>query len=373
VCSVIDLLILSQIPAIGANRLRSLVSHFGDPCHVSTASAKEISAIEGFSKKLASTVTHFFKSAAYVKANIYAERQLSKLNHAEGRILTFWDEQYPDLLKKIYDPPPFLFVKGTIQKEDSYAIGIVGTRSPSEYGMGITEKFSHEFAKLGITVVSGLARGIDTVAHTATLKQGGRTIAVIGSGLDVIYPPENKLLSEKMTAHGAVVSEYEMGAKPDAVNFPKRNRLISGLTLGTLVIETDCNGGAMITANTALDQNREVFAVPGLVTSKRSRGCHALIKEGKAKLVENVNDVLIELSTKLRPLLKSVLNEEHKTDIELSFFERNLYEVLTDVPLHIDLIAERSDASISDTLVNLLSLEFKGLIKQLPGKLFVRR
>ena len=163
-----------------------------------------------------------------------------------------------------------------------------------------------------------------------------------------------------------------MGAKPDAVNFPKRNRLISGLTLGTLVIETDCNGGAMITANTALDQNREVFAVPGLITSKRSRGCHALIKEGKAKLVENIDDVLVELSTKLRPLLKSALKEEHKPHIELSFFERNLYEVLTDVPLHIDLIAERSNASISDTLVNLLSLEFKGLIKQLPGKLFVR-
>lgn len=371
-CSVIDLLILSQIPSIGANRLRSLVSHFGDPVLVSSASAKEISTIEGFSRKLASTVTHFFRSNDSAKAKLYAERQLSRLNKAEGNILTFWDERYPDLLKKIYDPPPLLFIQGTIEKEDTYAIGIVGTRSPSDYGISVAEKFSQEFAKLGITVVSGLARGIDTVVHAATLKQGGRTIAVIGSGLDVVYPPENKILSEKISAHGAVISEYEMGAKPDAVNFPKRNRLISGLTLGTLVIETDCNGGAMITANTALDQNREVFAVPGLVTSRRSRGSHALIKEGKAKLVENVDDILVELSSKLHPLLKSVLKKEHKPPVEVSLFEKNIYEVLTEAPLHIDVIARQSNASISDTLVNLLSLEFKGLIRQLPGKMFVR-
>jgi DNA processing protein len=155
VCSVIDLLILSQIPAIGANRLRSLVSHFGDSSYVSSASAKEIATIEGFSKKLASTVTHFFKGAAHAKAKLYAERQLSKLNRIEGRILTFWDDQYPDLLKKIYDPPPFLFMKGMLQKGDGYAIGIVGTRSPSAYGIDVTEKFSQEFANLGITVVSG--------------------------------------------------------------------------------------------------------------------------------------------------------------------------------------------------------------------------
>jgi DNA processing protein len=370
--SVIDLLLLSQIPGIGANRVRTLVSHFGSPTVVLEAPVRAIIEVDGFSKKLAYTIVQFVKSDQFDIAKEYAEHQLSRMNKNEGHIVTFWDKHYPDALKKIYDPPPFLFYRGEFRDEDKYAIAIVGTRSPSEYGIGMAEKFSQELSRLGITVVSGLARGVDTIAHSSTVKAGGRTLAVIGSGIDVIYPPENKALSERVAKSGAVLSEYAMGAKPDAANFPKRNRIISGLALGTVIIETDINGGAMITASTALDQNREVFALPGHVTSKRSRGCNALIKEGRAKLVESTDDILEELSSRLRHLLKKSEKDEKPHPPEMNFFERSIYDALTEDPLHIDSITEKTGMSTADVLVNLLSLEFKGIVKQLPGKMFLR-
>jgi len=199
-----------------------------------------------------------------------------------------------------------------------------------------------------------------------------RTIAVIGSGIDVIYPPENKKLSEAIARHGAVVSEFDMGAQPDAEHFPQRNRIISGLSLGTLIIETNVDGGAMLTARWALDQNREIFAVPGPINEKRSRGCNMLIKRGEAKLVETVDDILEELSSKLRPVLRSQQQREEHPAVQLSLFEKKIYDVLDDDPLHIDVIATRANVTTADALVHLLSLEFKSLVKQLPGKLFVR-
>jgi DNA processing protein len=221
---------------------------------------------------------------------------------------------------------------------------------------------------LGITVVSGLARGIDTTAHSATLKSGGRTIAVIGSGLDVPYPPENKKLLDQIADTGVVVSEFPMGAKPDAPNFPRRNRIISGLSLGTVIIESAEDGGAMITASTALDQNREVFAIPGNINDKRSSGPNKLIQEGRAKLVQNVDDILAELNVKLE---KGSAKKEERPAIQLTIFEQKIYDILGTDPTHIDDIAEAADSSTSDVLVTLLSLEFKGLIKQLPGKMFM--
>lgn len=370
--SVFDLLTLSQIPGIGSNRLRMLISHFENTDAVLNASIREIAMVEGFSRKLASTIVHFIKSQKLSEAKEFAERQLSKLNKFEATIVTFWDKQYPESLKKIYDPPPFLFIRGELSDVDKYAISIVGTRTPSNYGIHMAEKISQELSVLGITIVSGLARGIDTVAHQAAIKAEGRTLSVIGSGLDVIYPPENKNLFERIVNHGAIITEYEMGAKPDAVNFPRRNRLVSGLALGTVIIETDINGGAMITANTALDQNREVFALPGLVNSKRSRGCHLLIKEGRAKLIESIDDILEELSTKLKPIIKPKEHREIKQLPSLTLFERTIYDVLTENPSHIDSIAEAAKLTTSDVLVNLLSLEFKGLVRQLPGKMFVK-
>ena len=370
--SAFDLLAFSQIPFVGTQRLRQLVSCFPDAPSVVGASAKEIAAMDGFSKKLGVQVARFLRSSKFDAAKQYAEKQLSRLNKAGGRIVAYDDKSYPDGLRKIYDPPAFLFVQGEFSEEDKYALAIVGTRSPSTYGTSMAERFSQGIARLGVTVVSGLARGVDTVAHAAAFKSGGRTIAVIGSGLDVIYPPENRNLAERITRRGAVVSEYEMGAKPDAGNFPRRNRIISGLSLGTLIIETDVNGGAMITASTALDQNREVFALPGMISSKRSHGCNVLIKEGKAKLVESLDDIIVELSTKLKPLLASASPIERPLPPNLTLFEQKLIEVLSDSPQHIDVIADRLPMATSDALVNLLSLEFKGLVKQLPGKLFIR-
>jgi DNA processing protein len=370
--SISDLLALTQIPGIGANRIRALVTHFGDTQSIINASVREIAACDGFSKKLASVIVHFYRSSQYEQAVKYSERQLSRLNKSEGKIVSLWEKSYPELLKKIYDPPPFIFYKGTLQETDRYSIAIVGTRNPSEYGISITEKFCEQLSHMGITVVSGLARGIDTVAHTSVVKAGGRTLSVIGSGIDVIYPPENRSLFEKITKNGAVISEYEMGAKPDAVNFPKRNRIISGLTLGTIIVETDIGGGAMITANTALDQNREVFALPGNVNSKKSKGCNMLIREGRAKLVECVDDVINEMVIGLKPILKLTSHRESKPLPPINSAEKNIFDLLSENPLHIDEIAERSKMSISDVLVNLLNLEFKGIVKQLPAKMFVR-
>ncbi len=370
--SVFDLLVLSQIPNIGPNRLRALVSHFDDTSNIVAASAREISHIDGFSKKLASEILAFFKGEKLDEARKYAEQQLSKLNKYEGNIISFWDKQFPDALKRIDDPPVMLFMKGMFDELDCYAIAIVGTRVPSTYGAMMAEKFSEELTKVGITIVSGLARGIDTIVHTTTLKTGGRTLAVIGSGLDVIYPPENKKLYERIPEQGAVVSEFPMGTKPNAENFPRRNRIISGLSLGTLVIETDIKGGAMITAAMALNQNREVFAIPGNLDSKRSKGSNTLIKNGQAKLVESVDDILTELSSKLRPLLKKTDKHIEKPAVSLTLFEQTVFHALADEPTHIDLITQKAGMSISDVLVNLLSLEFKGVVKQLPGKMFVK-
>ncbi len=367
-----DLLILSQIPGIGPARLRQIVSHFGNSEMVFNSSPREILKIEGFSKKLATAVSGFNKSTKFHAAERYAEAQLSKLNKSEAALISYWDNEYPEMLKKIYDPPPYLFVKGKLSSIDKYSIAIVGTRNPSAYGETMAEKFTHELTRLGITVVSGLARGIDTIVHSAVLKSGGRTISVIGSGVDVIYPPENRNLFNKITEAGAVISEYEMGTKPDAGNFPKRNRIISGITLGTIIIETAIEGGAMITANTALDQSRDVFAIPGMITDKRSSGCNVLIRDSRAKLITSIDDVLNELSSKLKPVLKNILKTDVKVDLNLTFFEKKIFDVLDDEPTHIDLLAEKAGMFTSDALVNLLSLEFKGIVKQMAGKIFVR-
>jgi DNA processing protein len=325
-----DLIILSRIPGIGPNRLRALVSHFGNPTDAISASARDIVSVEGFNKKLAVIVSSFRKSSKYSEAIKYADHQFSSMNKYEAHIVTFWDKKFPELLKKIYDPPPYLFLKGNLCEEDKYSIAIVGTRNPSKYGIAVSEKFSQELSRLGITIVSGLARGVDSAAHNSVLKTGGRTIAVIGSGIDVIYPPENKNLFEKISENGGVISEYDMGTQPDAGNFPRRNRIISGMSLSTIIIETNIDGGAMITANTAIDQNRDVFAVPGLINEKRSAGCNTLIRDGRAKLVASIEDVLDELETKLRPILKGTTKQIHRPGPELTLFEKKVYENLSE-------------------------------------------
>ncbi|MBF8295410.1 MAG: processing protein [Bacteroidetes bacterium] len=360
-----DLLILSFVPRIGPHKIRALVTHFHDPSAILKASPRDLIRVPGIDKKLASNIVHNNGGEKF------ADEQLKRLNRIGGRILAIWDSEYPDLLKRTYDPPALLYMLGHFMSNDKNAIAIVGTRHPSLYGQTTAEIFVRELAELGLTVVSGLARGIDTQAHSTALKSRGRTIAVLGSGLDVPYPPENRKLLEAIADQGAVVSEFPMGAKPDATNFPRRNRIISGLSLGTVIVESGEDGGAMITASTALDQNREVFAVPGNITEKRSAGPNKLIREGRAKLVQRVQDVLEELGPQMRHLLK----KERAIDppVELTLFERNILDTLGDQPIQIDTISELAETSTADALVNLLSLEFKGLVRQLPGKMFVRQ
>jgi DNA processing protein len=233
----------------------------------------------------------------------------------------------------------------------------------------MAERFAGALAEMGITIVSGLARGVDTIAHRTALQTDSRTLAVIGSGLDYIYPPENKKLAARIEQGGAVISEFFMGTKPDPGNFPRRNRIISGISLGTLVVETAENGGAMITASAALDQNRELFAVPGNITEKNSVGTNLLIRDGQAKLVQSVDDIVVELAMQLKPLVGS---PAVKPLPQLTVFEQSVYETLEATPIQIDEIIERTGFSPSDTLVHLLGLEFKGMIRQLAGKYFVR-
>ncbi len=358
-----ELLRLSSVPRIGPQKIRALIAHFKTPEDVFLASARELIAVPGIDKKLASNILHHTTEEKYV------DEQLKRLNKLGGRIVTIWDKEYPDLLRKIYDPPAFLFILGKIKETDSRSLALVGTRHPTSYGHSVAESLTHEIAQHSITVISGLARGVDTIVHSTALKYGTRTIAVIGSGLDVPYPPENKKLMEHIAEEGAVISEFPMGTKPDAPNFPRRNRIISGLSLGTIVVESAEDGGALITATTALDQDREVFAVPGNITEKRSSGPNKLIREGRAKLITSAQDIFDELSSQLH---LSFDQNNIKLQVDITPIEQSIFQFLSDEPIHIDVLSEKTEMSTSDALVTLLSLEFKGIVRQLPGKLFVR-
>lgn len=358
----LDLLCLASIPRLGPLKIRALISAFGTPHDVLKASPRELHRIHGIDKKLASAISRH-------DGRRFAENQLSTMHRLGARILTVWDSEFPSILKTIYDPPPLLYVFGRFSEADAHALAIVGTRKPSPYGNRITELLAGELVARSITIVSGLARGIDTAAHSATLNAGGRTIAVIGSGLDVPYPPENRALMERIREKAVVLTEFPFGTRPEASNFPRRNRIISGLSLGTIVVESDQDGGAMITASTALDQNREVFAVPGMITEKRSIGPHTLIREGRAKLVHSVEDILVELPMKVTDV--GAKQRVHAPP-QLTLFETKVFDSLGEEPQHIDRIADTTGLTTPDGLVALLSLEFKGLVRQLPGKFFQR-
>ncbi|GBD93732.1 hypothetical protein BMS3Abin05_01326 [bacterium BMS3Abin05] len=359
-----DLLLLQSVPGIGNQRIRQLVAHFGSPREALQASFAKLLQVDGVDKKLAGKILHDRELR-------FAEHQLKFAEKHRASILTFWNAHYPESLKRTFDPPVLLFQKGEWLPGDSISIAVVGTRSPSAYGTQVTEQLTRELVKTGFTIISGLARGIDTIAHRIALKTGGRTIAVLGSGLDLIYPAENKKLAEEIETSGAILTEYPLGSKPDAANFPKRNRIISGLALGTLVVEAGEKSGALITANYALEQGREVFAVPGATTSLRSVGTNRLIKEG-AKLVQNVNDILQELDSKLRSLRRLETTSLTATPKNLSEDEKKVWDILTDEPQHIDTLSQRLGMASFQVVSLLLTLELKDAVKQLTGAYFIR-
>ncbi len=356
------LLRLAAVPGIGPSRLRTLVGHFRSASAVFKSSPRELAQVAGVDVKTIERI-----SSVDGRAN--AKRQQERLHAVGARMMTFWDADYPALLKQIYDPPAVLFIKGQLEESDELAIGIVGTRQPSRYGRLVAEKLTAELSSHGLTIVSGLAYGIDTVAHQWAMKSGGRTVAVLGSGLDHIYPPENKKLSEHIAGRGALISEFAMGAGPDRSNFPRRNRLICGLSLGVVVVEAGQKSGALITAGMALEQNREVFAVPGNIYSKTSAGSNLLIKEG-AQVVTETEDILRVLA----PRLKRLTHERPAahTIPDISAGEKAVLSSLSNEPRHIDEIARALKLSTSQVLASLLSLELKNLVRQQAGKLFVR-
>ncbi|OGW94292.1 MAG: DNA protecting protein DprA [Omnitrophica bacterium RIFCSPLOWO2_02_FULL_45_16] len=289
--------------------------------------------------------------------------------------------EYPKLLKNIHKPPNILYLNGSFEKEDENVVAIVGSRRASRYGLEMGEKLAYELALRGVTIVSGMARGIDSAAHKGALKAKGRTIAVMGSGHDHIYPPENKDLYERIANAGVVVSEFENDMAPLPKNFPIRNRIISGLSLGVVVVEAAKNSGALITADFALEQGREVFAVPGKISSLTSAGTHDLIKDG-AKLVQTADDIMEELKLHIiepmtgekKYLRDDLINSKTGAYIcnSLTDDERRVYKTLSDEPLYIDDIIKETKVGIGKIAKALLNLELKRLIKELPGKQFVR-
>ncbi|OGB87034.1 DNA protecting protein DprA [candidate division WOR-1 bacterium RIFCSPLOWO2_02_FULL_46_20] len=311
--------------------------------------------------------------------NAPLEKSLQVIDEAARdniKILSREDENYPELLKNIYDPPPVLFIKGEVASLAGTTIAIVGTRQASRYGKEIAQKFAFELASLGLTVVSGLALGIDTAAHQGALEAKGKTIAVFGCGVDYIYPPSNRDLAREIESSGALVSEFPLGTGVEKGHFPRRNRIISGLSLGTIVVEGHYDSGAMITAKFALDQGREVFAVPGNIELDQSKGPHWLIKQG-AKLVETVDDILEELNLVRQEKMSndrcsaSGGSNEGRDYSNLSLDEQKIVKTLSLEPRHIDDIAQATSLSTPQVSSLLMMLEVKKILRQLPGKMFV--
>jgi DNA processing protein len=333
------------------------LSHFGTPERALNGTAQELSRVKGLSAAAAaSLVSHDFHP--------FAKAECEKLARSGAVVVDILSERYPRLLMEIPDPPPYLYLMGELQGSET-AVAIVGSRRASQYGLCTATRLAHDLALQGVTVVSGMARGIDTAAHWGALKQGGRSIAVLGCGIDVVYPPENGALHDALSKGGALVTEFPMGTGPLAVNFPRRNRIISALSRGVVVVEAGEASGSLITARYALEQGREVFAVPGNVTCSGSHGVNGLIKEG-AKLVERVEDILEELS--IEPL--SPAANGPPPSFALTPQEAELYTLLCQGPLQIDDIIVQSALTAAEVSATLLRLELKGAIMQLPGKHF---
>ncbi len=352
---------LSLTPGVGPGRIRALVQAFGSAHRARHAPLRQLAAVSGIGPATARAIAGFGDEKAI-------DAQLGSAQRAGATLVLQGDEAYPALLQQIYDPPAFLWMRGTLDASDARAIAIVGTRRASDYGKKAAYHFAHELALQGCTIVSGLAYGIDGAAHEGALDAGGRTLAVLGSGVDRIYPARHSKLADRIAEQGAILSEYPMGAAPDAPNFPRRNRVVSGLVRGVLVAEAFEKGGALITARMALEQNREVFALPAPYHLASGAGTNRLIQRGHAKLVLTVEDILEELG-------EASLSAQPATAPDLTGLndvERTLYDALTTEAVHIDALCTTTGLDASSALVYLLSLEFKGLIRQMAGKQFLR-
>jgi len=368
---------LVRAEGVGAVIFARLLKQFGSVESALGASSGALAKVEGVGTKTAEEICR-------TRDKFDVEKEIALAERIGVWIINIEDERYPVLLKKIYDPPPVLYIKGTLAKSDSLAVAIVGSRQCSYYGSEQASRFAHLLAAAGFTIVSGMARGIDSAAHSGALSAGGRTFAVQGCGLAKIFPPENKQLFEKISQSGACISELSLEFEPLGENFPPRNRIIAGLSLATIVIEASPRSGALITAKAALENSREVMATPGRIDSPLSKGPHSLIKQG-AKLVETVEDV-IETLEYLQNDFKEFVSESVKqsvqkaqmplfdvTQLKLTEAEKKIFDCLDTEPVHIEQIINQTDIAAGKANAALISLRLKGIAKQLPGNYFVKR
>ena len=346
------------VKGIGPVRLRALIRAFGDVKSAWTASEAALRSIKLDQRAL----THLL----HARRTEDLDSILVQIEHQGIQVLTWQSPDYPPLLAQVPDAPPVLFVRGKITPEDEWAVAVVGTRKASVYGREVARRLSTELGRNGVTVVSGLARGIDGISHKAALEGGGRTIAVLGSGVDRIYPAEHRRLAAAIAEAGAVLSDYPLGTPPDGPNFPPRNRIISGLSLGAVIVEAGIRSGALITADFALDQGREVFAVPGSILSPVSAGCNRLLRDG-AHVVTEVRDILEVLHLDQIPDKQAARMALPETPTEAT-----LFEYLSADPSHLDELARRSGIAVEVVSSTLVMMELKGMVRQVGGLQYVR-
>jgi len=360
------LVALNLIEGVGPIRVRQLLEHFGEAPAILKASEHQLLQVRGIGEDTARAIAHWEKT-------IGLEAELKRIQDFGCSILIQSDPEYPDLLRQIYDPPVVLYVKGKLLSKDKNAVALVGSRTTTHYGIETARKLAYQLAYLGVTVVSGGARGIDTAVHQGALSAKGRTVAVLGTGINIIWPAENQELFGRIAANGAIITQFPFNRPGDKQSFPIRNRIVAGMTLGTVVVEANLTSGALITCNFANEYGRQVFAVPGRIDSPRSKGCHDLIKKG-AKLCEGAEDILSEFEylfpASNRPT--SPAETGILPALELSENEQKVYDALDTEEKNIDEVIRHSGLPSSAVSVALLGLEMKRLVRQLPGKLFVK-
>ena len=350
---------LNRIPGIGRVRYQSLLSGFGSLAAAWTAGPGDMRAA-GVDPRAARLIVA-------ERSAIDPDDEMAQIEKAGVQAVTWPDPLYPAALKEIDDPPPVIYVRGDISAAHDFAVAVVGTRRPTPYGRQVAEEMSYQLAANRICVVSGLARGVDAIAHRAALQAGGKTVAVMACGLDTVYPPEHAKLAREIAENGAVLSEQPLGTQPRGDYFPRRNRILSGLSLGVLVVEGDVKSGAMITAKMALEQDREVFAVPGSIFSPQSRGTNDLIQNSGAKLVMSVGDIMEELNLTAAPQQMELKEALPATDTEA-----DLLRHITKEPGHIDEVCRKSGLPASTVSSLLAMMELKGLIREVGGKAYVK-
>jgi len=353
---------LNLIPNLTPKKFHMLLEHFSSPREIWEAPLDQLKEIAAFAQSAETFVRH--------RERVDLEAELREIARRGLSVITLAEENYPRALRAIEDPPPVLYLKGDYLERDELAIAMVGTRKPSSYGRMVAEKLARELGELGFTIVSGLALGIDTAAHRGALEAGARTLAVLGGGFANPYPRENRRLIEEISRSGAVMSEFSIHTPPDRWTFPRRNRIISGLARGTIVVEAPQRSGALITAHYALEQGREVFAVPGQITQETSRGTHRLIQQG-AKLVTDLDDILEELAD-LKEMLMGRGPRPKRPAPQLSPLEERVYRVLEFEPVHFNDVVERAGISPTDASYALLQLTMKELVKELEGKRYAK-